>query len=53
MTEAESRKHIEKCREILGKSSAPAYLKRAAENSIRYHEDLIGMEGKRKGSKRS
>jgi len=40
----ESEKHIERCKELLEKSSTPAYMKDMARLAIRYHEDLIEVE---------
>jgi len=44
MKRIESEEHIEKCEKLLDRSSAPAYVKNWAKQSIRYHEDLIEME---------
>jgi len=44
MKRTESEEHIKRLEEMLGKSSTPGYLRRAARDSIRYHKDLIEIE---------
>lgn len=40
----ESEEHIERCKEMLGKSSTPGYLRKVAKDSIHYHKSLIKIE---------